>query len=174
MSQHHRRFSPLVILLGAASGVLLAHGCGDSSIECLGTPVACENRDLGECNAGCRVREGCIGGEVDCESLTDEPTLCVQTAGCRYLGSCDGNEGCSELSYQACADAAGCVQVRRCGGEGVACDRLEESQCELYPQCVRGQECTGSATRCGDLESTAACLDVPGCLPADTTPAVVD
>ena len=174
MSNRRPRFSPLVVVFCAALGVPLAHGCGDSSIECLGTPVPCSNRDLAECNAGCRVREGCIGGTVDCESLTDEPTLCVQTAGCRYLGSCTGAEGCSGLMYEVCAMTPGCVQVRRCGGAGVRCNQLEDSQCELYPQCALGEECLGSATACGDLGSTAACYDVPGCYPADTTPAVVE
>lgn len=157
-------------------GVLLAlaHGCGDSSFECLGTPVACSNRDIADCNAGCRVFEGCVGGRVDCASLTDEPELCVQTAGCMYLGSCDGRAGCSNLDYDTCGTTSGCVQVRRCGGAGVACSNLEDDLCELYPQCARGQECRGSALACGELESSAACNDVPGCLPADTEPAVVD
>jgi len=174
MSNHRRHFFPFIFVLSAAVGLPLAHGCGDSSVECLGAPVPCENRDLGECNAGCRIREGCTGGTVDCASLTDEPNLCVQTAGCRYLGSCDGAEGCDALDYDECADVAGCVQVRRCGGSGVRCAALEDSLCELYPQCDRGSECTGSAKACGDLDSTSACYSVPGCLPADTTPAVVE
>jgi hypothetical protein len=169
-----RLLAPFVVLVAASSALLSAHGCSDSSVECLGTAVACENRDLGECVAGCRVREGCIGNTVDCASLTDEPNLCVQTAGCRYLGSCDGADGCEDLSYDECPGTAGCVQVRRCGGAGVRCSELEDSLCELYPQCARGSECIGTPTACEDLGSTGACYSVPGCVPADTTPAVVE
>lgn len=174
MTTPRLRYSLLLALVPGALLLSIAHGCSDSSFECLGTPVACEDRDLSECIAGCRVFEGCVGGTVDCASLTDEPTLCVQTAGCRYLGSCDGPPGCSELSYDNCPSMEGCTQVRRCGGDGVQCGQLEDDLCELYPQCERGQECRGSATACGELESSSACLDVPGCLPADTTPAVIE
>jgi len=170
----HRTLAPFVVLLAAAAGLPLAHGCSDGSVECLGSAVSCDNRDLSECTEGCRVREGCVGTTVDCASLTDEPSLCVQTAGCRYLGSCDGVEGCEDVGYDECADTPGCVQVRRCGGSGVRCSALEDSLCELYPQCTRGSECTGSATACADLDSTSACYSVPGCVPADTTPSVVE
>ena len=45
----------------AALAVPLAHGCGDSSLECLGTPVRCENREIAQCTQGCRVFSGCVG-----------------------------------------------------------------------------------------------------------------
>src|SRR5688572_23766287 len=108
MKKPRVRFSFLLALLPAVL-VPLSHGCGDSSVECLGTPVACSNRDIAECNAGCSRFEGCLGGRVDCASLTDEPMLCAQTVGCQYLGSCDGPPGCSENSYQECPTAEGCV-----------------------------------------------------------------
>jgi hypothetical protein len=170
----HRLFTTFVVLVAAASALPLAHGCSDGSVECLGTAVACDSREISDCTAGCSVREGCVGSTVDCASLTDEPNLCVQTAGCRYLGSCDGAEGCEELGYEQCARVPGCVQVRRCGGSGVRCSDLEDSLCELYPQCSRGSECVGSARPCEDLGSTTECYSVPGCVPADTTPAVVE
>lgn len=170
----YRLFSPFIVLAAVSSALPLAHGCSDSSVECLGMAVACGNREISECTAGCSVREGCIGSTVDCASLTDEPNLCVQTAGCRYLGSCDGAEGCEDLGYEQCPTVAGCVQVRRCGGSGVRCSDLEDSLCELYPQCARGSECTGSARPCEELGSATECYSVPGCVLADTTPAVVE
>jgi hypothetical protein len=160
------------LFLGALA-LPLAHGCSDSPLQCLGSPVACGNRDLSQCTAGCSVREGCFGDVVTCESLTENPTLCLQL-GCRYGGSCEGGPGCADTNYDLCATTAGCVQVAQCFGDDVRCSRLEDSQCELYPQCSLGRECVGDATPCGDLGSTSACLDVPGCLPADTTPSVVD
>ena len=92
----YRLLTPFIILAAVSSALPLTHGCSDSSVECLGMAVACGNREISECTAGCSVREGCIGSTVDCASLTDEPNLCVQTAGCRYLGSCDGAEGCED------------------------------------------------------------------------------
>jgi hypothetical protein len=161
------------LLFLAAAGLPLAHGCSDSSLECLGSAVACSSRDLSECNHGCHVRSGCVGNTaITCESLTDKPDLCLQR-GCRYVGSCDGAEGCGQLKYDACGMTAGCMQVRRCIGDDVPCSDLEESQCELYSQCTRGSECIGSATDCSDLDSSSACLAVPGCYPADTKPSVV-
>jgi hypothetical protein len=157
----------------AAAGLPLAHGCSDSSLECLGSAVACDNRDANECNHGCQLRTGCVGDAViTCDSLTDNPNLCLQT-GCRYVGSCDGADGCQDLKYEECGMTQGCMQVRRCIGAGVRCGTLEESQCELYSQCTRGSECIGTATKCSDLDSSSACLDVPGCYPADTKPSVV-
>jgi len=158
----------------AAAGLPLAHGCGDSSLECLGSAVACANRDASECNHGCQLRTGCVGDlTVSCESLTDNPNLCLQTTGCRYVGSCDGAGDCQNLKYEQCGMTEGCVQVRRCIGSGVRCEDLEQSQCELYSQCALGNECLGSATQCSDLDSSSACLGVPGCYPADTKPSVV-
>jgi hypothetical protein len=164
----------LRLLFFAAAALPIVHGCSDSSIACLGTPVACENRDLNACNGGCEVISGCLGDVVSCESLTDRPTLCVQTGDCRYVGSCEGAEGCEAFTFDACATAPGCVQVRRCFGTEVSCSSLEDSQCELHPQCSLGRECGGSASSCSDLDSTAACLDSPGCFSADTEPSVVD
>jgi hypothetical protein len=161
------------LLFLAAAGLPLAHGCSDSSLECLGSAVACANRDASECNHGCQLRTGCVGDLiVSCESLADNPPLCLQI-GCRYVGSCDGAEGCADLKYDQCGMTVGCMQVRRCIGEGVRCDSLEDSQCELYSQCTLGSECLGSATKCSDLDSASACLDVPGCYAADTKPSVV-
>jgi hypothetical protein len=162
-------------LLFLAAGVMsISHGCGGGSIECLGTPVACGDRDLAECNGGCRPYEGCLGESVSCESLNDNRTLCIQTGDCRYVGSCEGVEGCETTAFEACATAPGCVQVRRCYGTGVTCANLDDSQCELYAQCELSEECRGSAAPCGDLDSNASCLDAPGCFPADVTPPVVD
>lgn len=152
----------------------LAHGCGESSLECLGTPVACENRELAQCTDGCSVNSGCVGTEVTCESLTDRPTLCVQTGGCRYLGSCTGRVGCENVEYEACGMTPGCQQVARCAGDGVQCGDLEDSQCELHPQCRLGEECRGTADACDSLGSSSECSAVPGCFPADTQPSVVD
>jgi len=161
------------LLFLAAAGLPLAHGCSDSSLECLGTAVACSNREPSECSHGCQLRTGCVGELiVSCDSLTDNPELCLQT-GCRYVGTCDGADGCESLGYGACATREDCKQVRRCIGDGVRCNSLDESQCELYSQCTLGNECLGSATQCNDLDSSSACLDVPGCFPADTTPSVV-
>lgn len=162
----------LRLLLLAAGATSITHGCGDGSIECLGTPVACENRNLAECSGGCGVYEGCLGGVVSCESLTDNRELCIQTGDCRYVGSCEGVEGCDSTPFEACATAPGCVQVRRCYGTDVTCANLDTDQCELYAQCELGEECRGSAAACGDLESNAACLDAPGCFPANVTPSV--
>lgn len=164
----------LRLLFLALSAASLAHGCGDSSIECLGTPVACENRELSQCTAGCRSFAGCLGDSVACESLTSRPSVCLQTEGCRYVGSCEGGAGCEALDFGTCANTAGCVQVRRCYGGSVSCAKLEDSQCELYPECRLGEECRGTAKDCSDLSSTASCLDVPGCFSADTEPSVVD
>jgi hypothetical protein len=120
------------------------------------------------------VESGCIGdAPVSCPSLTDNPTLCRQTPGCDYLGTCDGEEGCRRYGYDECAEHAECNQVRRCDGAGVACGNLEQSQCELYPQCRLGSRCEGTATRCSSLDSASACQQVPGCYPADTEPSVV-
>jgi hypothetical protein len=152
----------LRLLFIAAAVIPLAHGCGDSSFECLGTPVACENREIAQC------------GDITCESLTDRPMLCVQTGGCRYLGSCTGRAGCENVEYEACGETPGCVQVARCAGDGVTCSDLEDSQCELHPECFLGESCVGSADSCASLGSTAECRSVPGCFPADTKPAVVD
>jgi hypothetical protein len=165
----------LRLLFFAAAAWPLVHGCSDSSIECLGTPVACDHRDLGECNGGgCEVHAGCLGESVTCDSLTDRPNLCLQTGDCRYVGSCAGEAGCSQVAFDVCADTPGCVQVRRCYGGSVTCGSLADSQCELYPQCQLGQECRGSATDCGDLDSRVSCLQAPGCFSADTEPSVVD
>ena len=158
----------------AAAALPLAHGCSDDSIECLGSAVSCDLRDASECDHGCRLNEGCFGDSpVTCDSLTDEPNLCLQTPGCRYVGTCEGAANCPPLNFEVCAITEGCQQVRRCSGEGVTCDRLEDSQCELYAQCELGSRCEGSATSCGELDSSKSCLDVPGCYPADTTPSVV-
>jgi hypothetical protein len=158
----------------AAAALSLVHGCSDGSLECLGAAVACSDRDVNTCNHGCRVQTGCLGEQpVTCESLTDNPNLCLQTEGCRYVGSCDGEPECAALDFEACGNTAGCTQVRRCYGDGTRCGDLEESQCELYAQCTRGSRCVGSADSCGDLESAGACLDVPGCYSADTKPSVV-
>jgi len=163
------------LLFLAATALPLAHGCGDGSLECLGTPVACENRELSSCRDGCSVYSGCLGGTITCESLTDRPQLCLQTADCRYVGTCEGREGCENISdFDACGETPGCVQVRRCFGGSVSCADLEDSQCELHPQCRLGEECRGTATECGDLVSSEECSSVPGCFPADTKPAVVD
>lgn len=157
-----------------AAALPLAHGCDDDSFECLGSAVACDLRDPSECDSGCRLNEGCFGdAPVTCESLTSSPNLCLQTPGCRYLGSCEGGEHCPGLDFTTCGTTEGCMQVRRCGGEGVTCDRLENSQCELYAQCELGSRCEGKATSCGDLDTSKECLDVPGCYAADTTPPVV-
>lgn len=164
----------LSLLFVAAAAAPLVHGCGDSSVECLGTPVACENRELDDCNGGCRVFEGCLGGTITCESLTDVPNICFQTPGCRYVGSCEGAEGCADLDFDDCGSTPGCVEVRRCYGGSLTCASLERDLCELYPECRLGEECGGAAFPCNDLSSTAQCLDVPGCFPADTEPSVVD
>jgi hypothetical protein len=161
------------LLFLAAMALPLAHGCGDGSIECLGTPVACENRDIAACTDGCHVFSGCVGGTITCESLTDRPQICLQTDGCRYLGSCDGREGCSAVDFDTCAETPGCQQVRRCAGGSVACADLDDSQCELYPQCRLGEACQGTADSCHDLGSRSECSAVPGCFPDDTEPSVV-
>lgn len=158
----------------AALAVPLAHGCGDSSLECLGTPVRCENREIAQCTQGCRVFSGCVGDTVTCESLTDRPTLCVQTGDCRYVGSCRGRDGCENVDYETCGETPGCEQVARCSGGTISCASLEESQCELHPQCRLGQECRGDADACDELVSSSECSAVPGCFPADTTPSVVN
>jgi hypothetical protein len=158
----------------AALAVPLANGCGENSLECLGTPVACENREIGQCTDGCSVFSGCVGGEITCESLTDRPTLCVQTGTCRYLGSCTGRAGCENVDYEACGETPGCVQVARCSGDTVECGDMEDSQCELHPQCRLGQECRGNADSCGELGSSSECSAVPGCFPADTEAAIID
>ncbi len=164
----------LRFLFLAAAAVPFAHACGDSSFECLGTPVACESREIAECTEGCSVLTGCVGTEVTCESLTDRPMLCVQTGGCRYLGSCTGRAGCENVDYETCGETPGCVQVERCAGDSIACSDLEDSQCELHAQCRLGEECTGSAHACGDIESSSECSAVPGCFPADTKPPIVE
>lgn len=164
----------LSVTLFALAALPLAHGCGDSSVECLGSAVACENREVSACDAGCRVQSGCLGDAVACETLTDNPTLCLQTPGCRYVGSCEGAEGCSRLEFEVCGQTEGCLQVRRCYGDGTRCEDLEDSLCELYPECALTQRCTGSAISCGDLDTESQCLSVPGCFPADTTPSVVE
>jgi hypothetical protein len=156
----------------AALVLLVSHACSDSPTTCLGTPVPCADREVSDCNAGCTLESGCYGDPITCDSLTATPTLCVQTPGCRYVGSCDGVEGCKNVAYDQCAMTSGCQQVRRCYGDGTTCGTLDASQCELYPQCTRGQQCVGKATRCSEL-AVSSCLEVPGCLPADTTPAVV-
>ena len=79
----------LKVLFLASLMLPLAHACSDSPLVCLGTPVPCANRDLQECNAGCELRNGCYGDPITCESLTSQPTLCVQTPGCSYVGSCE-------------------------------------------------------------------------------------
>jgi hypothetical protein len=163
----------LRLLLLAVAAVPLAHGCGDSSIECLGSPVACENREVADCNAGCGAFEGCLGGSISCDSLTADPILCLQT-GCRYVGTCEGREGCGSIEFESCADTPGCEEVRRCYGTTVTCASLGDDQCELYPQCRLGQECRGTAAPCNDLSSPRSCLEVPGCFPADTEPSVTD
>lgn len=167
-----KTFVTMIVL--ALAAVPLVHGCGDSSIECLGTPVACENRELAACNGGCRVHEGCLGGTITCDSLTDVPNICLQTPGCRYVGSCEGAEGCEDNDFDSCGTAPGCVQVRRCFGGSLTCAGLDRDLCELYPECRLGEECRGSAASCADLASTAVCQDVPGCFVADTEPSVVD
>ena len=164
----------LRLLFLAALAAPLAHGCSDSSLECLGQPVACENREISSCTHGCRVTSGCVGGEITCESLTDRPMLCVQTGNCRYLGSCQGRAGCENVDYETCAETPGCEQVARCAGDTVTCSSLEESQCELHPQCRLGQECGGEPDECGELSSGTECSAVPGCFPADTEPSVVN
>jgi hypothetical protein len=163
-----------ILFLALAALPLAQAGCGDSSIECLGTAVACSNRDPGECKHGCELRSGCVGDvPVTCDSLTDEPNICVQTKGCRYVGTCDGAANCKQLTYAECGMTEGCMQVRRCIGDDFDCNRLEDSQCELYSQCKLGSQCVGSATQCNDLDSQSACIAVPGCYPADTKPSVV-
>jgi hypothetical protein len=170
----------LRLSLLAAAAVSLVHGCSDSSFLCLGTPVACENREIDQCRSGCRVFSGCLGTEpVTCESLTDRPMVCVQTGECEYLGSCTGRAGCENVEYEACGETPGCQQVARCGVRGdaapfVTCDSLEESQCELHPQCRLGQQCEGEPDDCGSLDSGSQCSATPGCFPADTQPSVVD
>jgi hypothetical protein len=163
----------LRFLFLAAALLPLAHGCGDSSVECLGTPVACENREIATCKDGCHVVSGCVGGSVSCESLTDRAEICIQTEGCRYLGSCAGREGCAAVDFETCAETPGCQQVRRCAGGTVSCADLEDSQCELFPQCRLGDECQGTADPCHDLASSQECSSVPGCFADDTEPSVV-
>jgi hypothetical protein len=163
-----------ILFLALAALPLAQAGCGDGSVECLGTAVACSNRDASECKHGCELRSGCVGDvPVTCDSLTDNPNVCVQTKGCRYVGTCDGAANCKNLKYDECGMTEGCMQVRRCIGDDFDCNRLEDSQCELYPQCKLGQQCVGSATSCGDLDSQNACIEVPGCYAADTKPSVV-
>lgn len=162
------------LFLFASLALPLAHGCGDSSLACLGTPVACANREVASCNGGCSVVSGCLGGSVSCESLTDRPELCAQTPGCTYLGSCAGRAGCENVGFEECAETPGCQQVRRCGGGDVGCEGLEDDQCELYPECRLGDECRGTADACEDLGSSAECSAAPGCFPADTRPALLD
>jgi hypothetical protein len=162
------------LLFLAASAVTLIHGCGESSLECLGTPVACENRGVAECTDGCSVFSGCVGDTVTCESLTDRPMLCVQTGDCRYVGSCQGRAGCENVEYELCGETPGCEQVARCSGGSVSCESLDDSQCELHPQCLLGQQCRGNADSCRELDSSSECSAVPGCFLADTEPSVVD
>ena len=164
----------LRLLFLAALAAPLAHGCGDSALECLGQPVACESREIAQCTNGCHVFSGCVGDTVTCESLTDRPMLCVQTGDCRYLGSCQGRAGCENVSYADCAETPGCEQVARCAGGSVECSSLDEDQCNLYDQCRFGEQCQGDADDCDSLDSTGACSAVPGCFPADTQPSVVD
>jgi hypothetical protein len=165
----------LRLLFMAAAAVPLAHGCSDSSFECLGTPVACEYREVNQCSNGCRVFSGCVGAEpISCDSLTDRPTLCVQTGDCQYVGSCIGRDGCENVDYEACGGTPGCQLVPRCAGGSVTCASLEDSQCELHPQCRLGEQCRGGADDCGGIGSSAECSAAPGCFPADTKPAVVD
>ncbi|HTV22227.1 MAG TPA: hypothetical protein VMG12_26245 [Polyangiaceae bacterium] len=164
----------LRLLFLAALAAPFAHGCGDSSLECLGEPVACEAREIGQCSHGCKVFTGCVGPEVTCESLTDRPMLCVQTGDCRYVGSCQGRPGCDNLDYDACGETPGCEQVARCSGTSVTCASLEDSQCELHPQCRLGEQCQGDADSCDSLDSSGECSSVPGCFPADTKPVVID
>lgn len=164
----------LSLLFLAALAAPLAHGCGDSSLECLGQPLACENREIGQCGQGCRVFSGCVGGTIECESLTDRPALCVQTGDCRYVGSCQGRKGCENVDYEECDATPGCQQVARCTNGSVTCASLEDSQCELHPQCRLGQECRGEADACAELQSSGECSAVPGCFPADTDPVILD
>jgi hypothetical protein len=166
----------LSLLFLAAAAVPLIHGCSDSTFECLGTPVVCENREINQCNNGCRVFSGCIGADsITCESLSDRPMLCIQTGNCRYVGSCEGRAGCENVEYTACGETPGCTQVPRCSGSSVvACSSLEESQCELHPQCRLGEQCQGSADSCGGIGSDSECSATPGCFSADTKPSVVD
>jgi hypothetical protein len=164
----------LRLLFLAASAVPLAHGCSDSSLECLGSPVACENREVDQCTNGCRIFSGCVGSTVTCESLTDRPQLCVQTGDCRYVGSCEGRAGCENVDYDTCGETPGCQQVARCIGGSVTCESLDESQCELHSQCRLGEQCQGDADDCTGIGSLSECSAVPGCFPADTRPTVVD
>lgn len=163
-----------LIFWGALS-VPLVHGCGASDVQCLGTPVACANRDATQCISGCSIREGCFGGPVSCETLTDRAELCIQTEGCQFLGSCEGEPGCAALGFSdECEATPGCNIVRVCAGAGLDCSGLEDSQCELYAQCELGIECVGTPRSCGDVGSVEQCVAVPGCSPADTRPSVLD
>lgn len=155
--------------------LLLISGCADGSEQCLGSAVSCEERAPAQCTDGCAPVDGCHGGAVSCESLTDDGlTLCNQTSGCRWVGQCDGVAGCGDRDYETCEDQVGCTKVRRCFGDGTTCEGTERTQCELYPQCTLGASCLGEALQCEDLGSTAQCNSVPGCFAADTSPAILD
>jgi len=166
--------SLFLLLSGAAAVILSAYSCSDGAPQCLGDAVACENRSAEECaGGGCSIREGCLGGELTCDSV-EGLTLCNQTPGCRWVGQCDGSDACRALSYNECGNAPGCVQVRRCYGDGTRCEDLEASLCELYPQCENRSSCTGNATDCIELEADGQCSGTPGCFIADTTPIVAE
>ena len=105
----------LRLLFLAALAAPLAHGCSDSSLECLGQPVACENREISSCTHGCRVTSGCVGGEITCESLTDRPMLCVQTGNClTSTSTCAVGRACFDCQIGLAAPAIAhfaCPQV---------------------------------------------------------------
>lgn len=155
--------------------LLLASACADGSEQCLGSAVACTERAPASCTDGCAMFQGCNGGAVTCDSITDDgQILCNQTAGCTWVGQCQGVDGCSERSFSECEDQVGCQEVRRCFGEGTRCEGMADSQCELYPQCAISSVCGGNAIQCDNLGSTAQCNTVPGCFAADTSPAILD
>lgn len=168
-----RALSGALSLFGAL--LLFGSGCADGSEQCLGTAVACAERAPAQCTEGCGMSEGCNGGPVSCESLTDNGRpLCNQTPGCTWVGQCDGLAGCSDRSYTECEDQPGCNQVRRCYGDGTRCEGMADDQCGLYPQCEVSSVCSGGAVQCEDLGSVAQCNTVPGCYAADTSPALLD
>ncbi len=167
----HKTF-PSFTLLAALFSLL---GCASGEELCLGDAVACELRTADQCDSGCSLTRGCVGGAISCESLTDEgPQLCNQTSGCTWSGLCEGVEGCRQRSYDECEAMEGCNQVRFCFGDGTRCEALEDSQCGLYPQCGNESVCQGAAMACEDIGSRPQCARVPGCFPAETTPSVVD
>ncbi len=125
----------------------------DGGGRCVGTCLACGQRDQGTCGQGdgCSWTDpGCTGQCTGCDAFT-QADPCNHQQGCHWWEdwACRGTcRPCGDYhDATLCAGQDGCTwQEASCSGSPTQCDELSVSQCTQQPGCQVSGGCIGACS----------------------------